>query len=695
MKEKPLTNKVTPRHLTRNAYLYVRQSTLHQVSANTESSRRQYDLQRRAFELGWGEDQMVVVDCDQGQSGASADRVGFQKLVSDVGLGHAGIVMGLEVSRLARNSTDWHRLLEICGLTDTLILDEEGLYNPSHFNDRLLLGLKGTMSEAELHMLRCRLHGGLLNKAQRGELLLALPIGFVYDDQSKVVLDPDIQVQEAIRALFATFRRVGSAVGTAKALYREKILFPRRDPVRGPHSKCPVEWREPDVSTVTRILQNPRYAGIYCYGRTHRYRNPQGRSVLRRRAPQDWHTWIPDAHAGYISQREYEENVRRLADNAQAIGADRRSPPRNGPALLQGVVLCGKCGRRMQTRYHTRVDSRQVPSYVCCRVIESNCQTIHGVLVDKAIGELLVELMTPMTLEVSLSVQKELDQRLEQTEQLRRKQVERVRYDADLARQRFLQVDPANRLVAASLETEWNEKLKLTATAEQEYERWCEDDRRFLDAEQKSKVFALLSDFSQLWNDPATPARERKRVVRLLIEDVTFHRDGQQVNAHVRFKGGAAKTLTLTVPRSAAELYRADPEVIRDIDRLLDHHPESEIAKQFNNRGLVPSRGGSFTMSTVRQIRLCYKLKCRFDRLRDRGLLRARELGKKLGVPRQTIGLWHRNGLLKAHYYGDRRYLFEDPVDSNTTPEEVRDRLRTAFIQLSSQLNRNEVQYEA
>lgn len=687
--------KVTPQHLTRDAYLYVRQSTLRQVAEHTESSRRQYDLQLRAFELGWGKDQLIVVDCDQGQSGSSADRVGFQKLVSEVGLGRAGIVMGLEVSRLARNSADWHRLLEICGLTNTLILDEEGLYNPSHFNDRLLLGLKGTMSEAELYMLRSRLHGGLVNKAQRGELIFALPIGFVYDEQCQVILDPDIQVQESIRALFATFLRVGSAVGTARAFRREMILFPRRPPVRGPHSKSPVTWRELDVSTVVRILQNPRYAGIYCYGRTHREKAPQGHSVCHKRAAQDWHAWIPDAHVGYISQQEFEENNRRLAQNAQAIGADRRSPPRDGPALLQGIVLCGKCGRRMQTRYHTRADKSQVPSYVCLRLTEAICQSIHGARVDKALGELLVELMTPMSLEVSLSVQKEIEQRSEQTERLRRRQVERVRYEADLARQRFFQVDPNNRLVAANLETEWDEKLKLLATAEHEFERWCEKDS-FVDAEQLSKITCLVADFSQLWNDPSTPARERKRMVRLLVEDVALRREGHQVHVQVRFKGGATRTLTLAVPRTAAELYRAEPEVIREIDRLLDHNTESEIADLFNNRGLVPSRGGTFTLPTVRNIRLCYKLKCRFDRLRDRGLLRARELGKKLGVQRQTIGLWRRHGLLKVHFYGDRRFLYEDLTqEPSTTPAQIRDRLWIAFKQRSDQSNRNEVQYEA
>lgn len=688
-----LHHKVGAQHLKRSAYLYIRQSTLHQVAQNTESTQRQYDLRRRAIALGWGEEQVVVVDSDQGQSGsAAADRIGFQKLVSEVGMGHAGLVMGLEVSRLARNSADWHRLIEICALCDTLILDEDGLYNPSHFNDRLLLGLKGTMSEAELHVLRARLQGGLLNKAKRGELNLPLPIGFVYDEQSKVVLDPDIQVREAIRALFATYLSAGSALSTVKAFRKEKILFPRREATRGPRSESSVTWRNLDLSTVLRVIKNPRYAGIYCYGRTRLTRNPEGRSVLRQRAMEDWHAWIPDAHASYISQQEYEENLRRLAENARSFGSDRRSPPREGPALLQGLVLCGKCGQPMGVRYHARTNGELVPSYICRRKDGFTCQIIHGKLIDKTTGDLLVEVMTPMALEVSLAVQQELDQRREQAEQLRRKQVDRARYEADLVRQRFIQVDPNNRLVALTLETEWNEKLRLLAVAEEELGRT--KDRKALDAEKESKILSLVSDFSRLWNDPATPARERKRMVRLLIEDVTLQRDGQEVTANILFKAGATRRLTLAIPANASERYKTNSKVVEEIDRLLDHHHEAEIAELLNERGLIPPRGRRFTTSKISTLRATYNLKSRYRRLRDRGYLRAKELAGRLQTDRHAIGRWRRQGLLRIHYFGNRLYLYEDPT-IGATPEEVRDRLRTASTERSNQPTRNEVQYEA
>src|SRR5437870_9095855 len=313
--------KVTPSHLKRNAYLYVRQSTLRQVFENTESTKRQYALRQRAIALGWPAEQIVVIDCDLGQSGASAvDRAGFQQLVAEVGLGRAGIVLGLEVSRLARSSTDWHRLLEICALTDTLILDEDGLYDPSHFNDRLLLGLKGTMSEAELHVLRARLRGGILNKARRGELRGHLPVRFLYDPQGQVILDSDQQVQESIRFVFQSFRRLGSASAVVNAFREAALLFPHRP--RGGPQDGELTWVKLRISRVLFMLHNPRYAGAFVYGRTRKRKTLEGHLE---RLPQDtWHTLLIGAHAGYIPWEHYQDNERRLHENAHALGPEPR-----------------------------------------------------------------------------------------------------------------------------------------------------------------------------------------------------------------------------------------------------------------------------------------------------------------------------------------------------------------------------------
>jgi DNA invertase Pin-like site-specific DNA recombinase len=395
--------KVTAAHVKRNAYLYIRQSTLRQVFENTESTKRQYALRERAVALGWPLDRIITIDSDLGQSGASAgDREGFQRLVAEVGVGKAGIVLGLEVSRLARNSTDWHRLLEICALTDTLILDEDGVYDPAHFNDRLLLGLKGTLSEAELHVLRARLQGGILNKARRGELKSPLPVGFAYNAEDRVILDPDQQVQQSIRFLFETFRRTGSACAVVKAFRQQALLFPRRLK-KGPH-KGDLLWAELEHSQALRVLHNPRYAGAFIYGRTRTRKKPDGTERWSKLPREQW-MLVPGMHAGYITWQEYETNQCRLQENAQAQGADRRrSPPRQGPALLQGIVLCGLCGGRMSVRYHGR-EQRLVPDYVCQRkAIQQGrpvCQRITGESVDQAVSEVLVETMTPWALEVA------------------------------------------------------------------------------------------------------------------------------------------------------------------------------------------------------------------------------------------------------------------------------------------------------
>lgn len=655
--------KVNAGHLRRNAYLYVRQSTLRQVFENSESTKRQYALRQHAVALGWPMERIIVIDSDLGQSGATAvDREGFQKLVAEVGLGKAGIVLGLEVSRLARNSTDWHRLLEICALSDTLILDEDGVYDPSHFNDRLLLGLKGTMSEAELHVLRARLQGGILNKARRGELQTPLPVGFVYNAEQHAILDPDQQVQESIRFFFQTFRRVGSACGVVKTFRDKGLLFPRRLK-KGPN-QGDLLWGELPHSRTLHILHNPRYAGAFVYGRTHTRHKVDGGCSWTKRPREEW-VLLPATHPGYISWEQYEENQRRLRENAQAVGADRRkSPPREGPALLQGLVVCGVCGNRMTVRYHTS-RGRLAPNYVCQRAgIEHGlaiCQSIVGDPIDNAIGQVLLETVTPLALEVTLTVQQELQTRLEETDRLRRKQVERARYEADLAQRRYLHVDPANRLVADSLEADWNTKLRALTEAQEHYEQQCQNDRIAVTDEARARIAALASDFPRLWQDPQTPDRERKRMVRLLLEDVTLVR-GEQIAAHVRFKGGITKTLTLPRSLNAWEERITPPAVIAEIDRLMDDHTDKEIVDILNQRGTRSGQGRSFHSRVIARLRRDYQLKPRYDRLREKGLLTLAEISSRLNVPPLTIRTWKNHGLLKAYPANDKdAWLYEDP----------------------------------
>jgi DNA invertase Pin-like site-specific DNA recombinase len=658
------SEKVTTRHLARLAYLYVRQSTVRQVFENTESTTRQYALRERAVALGWPTERIVVVDSDLGHSAASAvDRAGFQTLVAEVGLGHVGIVLGLEVSRLARNNSDWHRLLEICALTQTLILDEDGLYDPGHFNDRLLLGLKGTMSEAELHVLQARLRGGILSKAGRGELRLPLPVGFCYAAGDRVVLDPDLQVQQAVRLFFATFARTGSAWGTVKVFREQGLSFPRR--IRTGARRGELLWAPLLHSTTLHLLHNPRYAGAFFFGRTRTRKLADGhaQSIV---LPQDqWHTLVREAHPGYISWAEFEENQRRLRENAQVCGQERRhGPAREGPALLQGIILCGRCGERMTVRYHHR-RSRLVPEYVCQRDgIEHGgplCQIVPGGRLDQAIGALLVAAVTPLTLEVALTVQAEIASHLEETDRLRLLQVERARYEADLAERRFRQVDPENRLVAAVLEAEWNEHLRLLAEAQRTYDQQRQTDRQRLDEQQRAAILALSTDFPRLWNDPHTPDRERKRMVRLLLADVTVCKE-EQIIAHIRFAGGATRTLLVPLGRPAEEIRRTDPAIVAQIDQLLDHYTDGTVATLLNERGLRSFEGKPFDGSRIAGLRHRYHLQDRFGRLRAAGMLTRLEIATALGICPATVHEWRRVGLLRAHPYNDQGACLYEPL---------------------------------
>jgi DNA invertase Pin-like site-specific DNA recombinase len=656
--------KLTARHVQRNAYLYVRQSTLRQVLENTESTKRQYALRERAVALGWPIERVITIDSDLGQSGASAaDREGFQRLVTEVSLGHAGIVLGLEVSRLARNCSDWHRLLEICALTDTLILDEDGLYDPSHFNDRLLLGLKGTLSEAELHVLRARLRGGILNKAQRGELKNPLPVGLVYDLQDHVVLDPDRQVQQALRVFFATFERSGSATATVKAFRQQGLLFPRR--LRRGVRKGELVWGPLVESRALQVLHNPRYAGAFFHGRTRSCTSKNGHDSCLRLPSEEWHTLLPDAHPGYITWEQYQNNLQRLRQNAQARGADRRqSPAGEGPALLQGLVVCGRCGQRMTIRYHSR-QAGLYPTYVCQRAgiehAERICQNIPGRSLDAAIGPVLLEMLTPLALEVALTVQQELQERLDEADRLRQQQVERARYEADLAQRRYLQVDPNNRFVADALEADWNDKLRGLSEAQEQYERQRQADHALLDEPSRQQILALATDFPKLWQDPRTSDRERKRMVRLLIEDVTLDK-GEQLTAHVRFKGGATRTLLLPLPRPAWASWQTRPDVVAEIDRLLEDHTEGQIATLLNQKGWRSGKGQPFTLRMINRLRRDYRLKSRWQRLREAGLLTKNEIAAQLGISTTTVHDWRRSGLVRAVAYNDKNECLYEPV---------------------------------
>ena len=660
-----VNQKVTASHLKRQAYCYVRQSTLKQVFENTESTKRQYALRERAIALGWPVVQIVTVDCDLGQTATSvADRQGFQKLMTKVSLGRVGLVMGLEVSRLARNNADWARLLEICAITDTLILDEEGVYNPTDFNDRLLLNMKGTFSEVELHVLRSRLRGGILSKARRGELKTRLPTGFLYDHNNKIIIDPDKQVQQSIRLFFDIFQRTGAAFATVKAFAKDDVKFPCRIHL-GP-DKGKIKWQRLTSARALVILKNPRYAGAYYYGRQRSRKNVDGSTTYFQVPRDEWLVLIKDVHTGYITWDQYEENLRRIRQNAIAYNViDRKTPPREGSCLLQGLAVCGKCGQRMTIRYKYQRNRRIDPVYLCQRNRierwESSCQYIPGAGIDEAIGKLLIESVTPLTLEVALEVQQELENRFNEADKLRKQQVERAEYETNLARRRFMQVDPDNRLVADTLEAEWNETLRNLQDANDYYEKHRQLESEKLKKEQQKEVLKLARGFPKLWKNPKTPAREKKRMIRFLVEDVTMIR-GEDITLHVRFKGGAKKTLKIPLPLKGWQYTLTDPKIVEIVDELLSNHTYSEIAAMLDHRGYKSGQGHRIDRNVVRGITHSYKLKTRFARLRATGKLSADEVASLLGVTVATVRRWGKRGIIKIYPYNDRNgCLYEHP----------------------------------
>lgn len=658
-------SKITASHLERNAYLYIRQSTMKQVLENTESTKRQYELRQKGIALGWPIEQLVIIDTDQGQSGSkAADREGFQRLVTEVSLGHAGIVMGLEVSRLARNSTDWHRLLEICALTKTLILDEEGVYDPAHFNDRLLLGLKGTMSEAELHVLKARLQGGAINKAKRGDLEIPLPLGLVYNAHKKVILDPNQQIQQAIVLFFNIFRQTGSACATVTTFNRQKILFPRI--IRGGINKGEIILSELTHSRALHILHNPRYAGVYVFGRRRAIPQLDGNTRHKMLSQDQWQVVIPNAHAGYITWEEYQNNQQRLRENTQAFHPNRpKTPPREGPALLQGLIICGRCGQKMTVRYHIQKGDL-IPDYLCQRHgIEhgqKNCQTIRGGRIDKMVGMLLVDMINVSSIEIVLAVQEEIESRYSDLQKIHLQQIDAARYEAELARRRYRQVDPDNRLVASTLESEWNEKLRLLDAAQKNYNDQQQKKALILSEEQKQQIRSLTTDFPGIWHSSNVPHRERKRIVRLLIEDVTLMQDTQTI-VHVRFKGGTTRTLTLSLPKNAPEMFATAPEVIAKIDCMLNDHTDAQIAHHLNEQGFTPGRGFRFSSNIVKNIRRTYGLKSFIQRLSDIGYITAEEMASKLEVSIASVRRWKKSGKLQGRVYNDKGEFLYAPLN--------------------------------
>jgi DNA invertase Pin-like site-specific DNA recombinase len=644
-------SKITISHLSKTAYLYIRQSTVRQVYENNESTMRQYALKDKLAALGWPAEKIVTIDQDLGKSGAEAqNRGGFQRLVGDVSNGLVGAVACLECSRLSRSSADWSRLTQFCAYTNTLLIDADGIYDPNDFNDRLLLGLKATMSEAELHFLQERMRGGLMNKAKRGELKRPIPVGYVYDSD-RVIKDPDIEVQNAVGMLLDAFRRKGSAHGVVEHFKSNGYKFPYK--IGKGFRKGEVEWVSLGFGRALSVLHNPYYAGVYAYGKMQTAWTPEGKK--QKEAPrEDWHVFIRDHHASYISFEEFEENERILHENnTRRKALDQRTPPREGPALIQGLAWCGKCGRRMSVRYSRR-SGQVLPIYTCQKASVENaekvCQTVPGQTVDEKIAELLLARLTPEVVGQAVSVQVELDKRQGETLNYYQMRVDKCKYEADLARRRFLSVDPDNRLVALELESSWNIKLKDLDNARDEYDRQAEKASRGIGARDYALVGNLAENFPEVFCSGAVSPKDKKRMVRCLIEDVTLIRDKASIQIQVRYKGLTTQSVMIAAPRRNYENWTTDPEAVRLIDEAAETLVAEEIAAMLAQRGFVSGKGLPFTENIVESIMRAYSIPNLKERLLDKGYVTVSAKAAEMGVASSHLMRKIREGKFQGEF---------------------------------------------
>jgi DNA invertase Pin-like site-specific DNA recombinase len=651
-----MDSKVQAQHLSRNAIVYVRQSTLMQVEKNRESALRQYDLARQAQELGWRSEQIRVVDEDQAHSACTTEgRSGFHYVLSEVALGRVGIVLAIEASRLARNNADWQRLVLYCSLTDTLLGDQDGIYDPSRLDDRMVLGLKGTMSELEWHTIRKRLHEAIVNKARRGELEMVPPAGFEWCDGGGLQITPDRQVAEALRLVFDKFDDLGSARQVAIWLRGQGIKLPRRDIGK---AKPGIRWMDTTSHAVRQILRHPIYAGGYVYGRRRRVRRiePDGsvRTRDRERGREDWMILIRDHHAGLIDWERFERIQKRLADNKAKPFGSEPGPVREGGALLQGLAYCGLCGRRMAVGYCGT--GRRFGHFMCLssaqeRGSEFYCQTLGGRRIEQAVVNLFLETVTPAGVEVGLAALAALQQQQEESARYWRQCVERAEYEAGLARGRYEAVDAANRLVAAELERRWNEALAHVEEVGRETEQRLAGMKRELSEIERERVRQGARDVTKIWRAAATTPRDRKRLLRAVIERVILTAQEHSVKVAVEWKGGAVDELEVHRHRRGEPMLRTDAEVVDLVRRLVgeDGLDDTQIARVLSRQGMHTATGLTFTHLRVKAVRQQYNIVRRVAAKSPcEKLYTAEEAARELEVSSETVHHWLRSGLLRG-----------------------------------------------
>ncbi|MEA5467224.1 recombinase family protein [Leptothoe sp. PORK10 BA2] len=649
-------SKIQPVHLNRKAYVYLRQSTMGQVRLNRESTERQYALKERALALGWSESLIEVLDGDLGLSGAeSTARKDFQLLVSDVSMGKVGAILALEASRLSRSSADWSRLVELCAFSGVLIIDEDGCYDPSDFNDQLLLGLKGTMSQAELHFIRSRLAGGKQNKAKKGELRFPLPIGYCYDDFGQIVFDHDEQVREVIELFFQVFANKRSAYGVTRYFGEQQIDFPKR--AYGGIWNGKIIWGKLTYGRAITLLKNPSYTGAYVYGR---YKVEKSLSVdgtlssrLKLQPRDKWEVIIQDHHSSYISWQTYLTNQDILQKNqTNGAGTVVTSAAREGKALLHGLLICSKCGRRLTVRYTG--NGGLWPQYECnWRKKEGltgrSCLNTRADIVDNAIIPLIFEALEPQQLEIALMSLDKIEAHYAKVDKQWQLTLERADYEAQIAQRRFEEVDPANRLVAATLENRWEQALlKVQQIKEARLQQRQTQPLNQMSETDKADLLRLAEHLPQLWNAEQTQSKPKKQIIRLLVEDVTVERLAQprQLVLHIRWKGGKLESLTIPIPLKQADRVRYPDKTIHKIRELAKTLHDRNIADTLNQLDIKSSSGKPFTSSMVKWLR--YKHDIPVCPTHRQGELTVKQVAQQYGVSTHIVYYWLETGILQA-----------------------------------------------
>jgi len=641
-------NKITPEHLAREAYVYVRQSTADQLLNNPESRRRQYALVARAHELGW--EQVIVIDEDLGRSGGGQVRPGFERLLAAICDGTAGAVLAIEASRLARNGRDWHTLLEFCAFVNSLIIDEDGIYDPRLINDRLLLGLKGTFSELELSIFRQRSREALRLKAARGELYMLVAIGYRRGADDRLEQDPDRRIREALSLVFRKFSDIGSVRQLALWLRQEGIDLPVA--VYGPQGRA-VQWRPPRYHMVHRLLTNPIYAGAYVFGRTgSRVRLEGGRKVIVRgfvRRREEWEVLIRDHHDGYISWEEYDRNQKIIAGNANMKGTMVAGSVRNGGGILVGLLRCGHCGRKLKVLHHARRDTR----YICNREMDyasdKKCIAFNNMRVDAAVSAEVLRAISPLGIDAALQLIADREQasgeRLRQSEMA----LQQARYEVTHARRQYDAVDPDNRLVASELERRWNERLAAAARLEEQIRSLQNEQPRVLCDDERAALLALADDLPRLWNHPAASSETRKRILRAVLKEIIVTVEASRLRLVLHWQGGDHTRLEVAKNRTGQNRWKTDVEtvqLVRDLARIL---PDHSIAPLLNRLGIRSAKGQSWTQLRVRNFRSVHQIPVyREGERAARHELILTEAASCLGVHRMTIIRLIRDGLLPA-----------------------------------------------